>query len=135
MKANPVIYLLAMLSLLIVSALVLPARVTSNKGSNESVSGKRKQVGRSRTLSRSSAGQRSSGNAAGESSETAAQIAQLVLPNLKRSAVGVASAISPGSTESALVAPQEPSVATPQVVPIVGPVSQDRNLRDLPYIP
>src|SRR5437773_4688758 len=41
-----------------------------------------------------------------------------------------------GSTRDALfVSPQDPKIPAPDVVHMVGPVSQDRDLRDLPYIP
>lgn len=122
-KPNPVIYLFAILTLLIVSALVLPARVTSSKqSSTANVSSNRRPLSRSRSMSRSITTPRD----AGESPESVAEVAQLNLPTLKRSA-----AVSDGS----LFAPQDQSVGAPQLIQMVGPVSQDQDLRKLPYIP
>lgn len=77
-------------------------------------------------MSRSITAPRSSAGDAGESPEAAAEFAQLDLPNLKRSA-----AVSDGS----LFVPQDQSAGASQVIQMVGPVSQDQDLRNLPDIP
>jgi hypothetical protein len=64
------------------------------------------------------------------------QIAELVLPGKKDESASVAGQGSAFvTTQAALFPPQEPNSAAPQVIPIVGPVSQDQDLRQLPYIP
>ena len=125
MKANRAVYPFAILTLLAVSAMVLPFGVTlSKRSSKESARSTRPTTGRRRTLSRSNAAQPSSQSDAADSGETG----HLVLPNLKTST-------SVAESGAALFAQQEQSTGKPQVVPMVGPVSQDQDLRNLPYIP
>src|SRR2546426_2179247 len=117
MKINPIIYLFSILVLLIISALALPTRITSGQQfADERLFGTRKPPGRTRTMSRSIA-----------SKATAAHIKQLVMPNLKEGSYTAGT--------QAMFPAQEPGTSAPQVIQIIGPVSQDLDLRALPYIP
>jgi hypothetical protein len=128
-KSAPAIYAFALVTFLLTSAMVWPGHVTSQRGANENSPSRSRQVNRNRTMSRSKLG---SGD---ESLESDNQIAQLVLPNLQSSARLAKSGGASASTQELLFVPQEQTSSAPQLIPMVGPVSQDQDLRNLPYIP
>jgi Carboxypeptidase regulatory-like domain/Domain of unknown function (DUF4214) len=118
MKANALVYSIAILVLFTGSILLVPASANLSKRA----AGRQKVAGRGRALSRNTNGE-------GTSSQN------LTLPNLKRNVAESGSNRYFNVNETVSAAQQDETSAQPQFIPIVGPVSQDKDLRDLPYIP
>ena len=131
MKAHPLVYLFAILAALMISALAFPGRVTSNKPvAVASVASNQQGVRRSRVMSRSKGS-----SAQSEFNPASDQVAELRLPGENESAKAGGQGSSFALTPTTMFPAQEPDTAAPQVIPITGPVSLDRDLRTLPDIP
>jgi hypothetical protein len=140
-NTNPVIYFCATLTLLFISLLIFPGSTTSSKrdnvasSANTGLTNSSKGIRRTRSLARSSS---EKGVPVNDDSSLAAsdQISELVMPGRKpEKATSSGESSSFGSTQATLFPTQESSTAEPQVIPFVGPVSLDRDLRTLPEIP
>jgi hypothetical protein len=92
----------------------------------------RKAGARTRTMSRSAATRDAAEQSSGEGPATDDHVAPTVLPKLNG---GQASADSNFMTQAKRTPPPQQELGRPEVVPMVGPVSQDADLRDLPEIP
>src|SRR5438045_2292080 len=132
MKVSPFLLALCCVISLLLAGVVLTGRVTSSKQVASATSGASKPSrSRARTMSRSAGresaeSQKAESQKSGESSPASTSLADLLLPSQR--------AKDSADVRTLASQPQQ-SGGQPEVVPMVGPVSQDKDLRDLPEIP